>query len=63
LELPTTGCGVPPDYEKSYRKIAVAFTPQAGTTLAVAVVLALPAPPIFSQSISCSTYSYLGANR
>jgi hypothetical protein len=31
IGLPTTGCGVPPDCEKSYRKIAVAFTPQAGT--------------------------------
>jgi len=50
-------------FKKSRRKITEAFTPQAGTTLAVVVVLALPAPPIFSQSISCSTYSYLGANR
>jgi len=31
FKLPTTGCGVPPDCEKSYRKIAVAFTHQAGT--------------------------------
>jgi len=44
FKLPTTGCRVPPDCEKSYRKIAVAFTPQAGTAFSGSGGAGKPAP-------------------
>jgi len=49
FKLPTTGCGFPPDCEKSYRKIAVAFTSQAGTAFSGSGGAGKPAPLSFHQ--------------